>query len=471
MASTMASTSHLLLRGFFNHRNSSSSGSSSSSSSSSASSSSSSSSSTNHTCDLSNPLTETATDPIAGNLTFHQVGTIIAGCAAAFSTLSILILMFRHATHLSKPNEQLKIMRICLLIPVNALFNLIGQLVPASYFYIIVWADMMQAFALGNFFLLLLEFISPHDHQRDFFFSGLQIPRKRSKKASKDGLRWYRRKWFAVFQYPIVQLVVSIATDVTNSPHLNIYCANTNKPYFAHLWLNLFHILSLITAVMSCLRFYKVLKAELAGHKPLSKLFAFKLMVGLNFLMNIVFWVLNDINPSPLAPSSTMSEADAVAGIPAVVNCVIMVPFSIFFHYAYDVGPYYIDRTVEAGRRGEADYLQYQGGFLGIRAFLGMLNPGEFFGAVAYAFKMSRAKRENGGRKGSMQDGTAFDTVTSSESRDLGNSHEMSRRDQRRPGQHSRRYDHRRDNSAGHALVDRTQDGVGYNQAHQGRLY
>lgn len=42
-----------------------------------------------------------------------------------------------------------------------------------------------------------------------------------------------------------------------------------------------------MTAVISTLRFYKVLKADLAGHKPLSKLFAFKLMVGLNFLMNV----------------------------------------------------------------------------------------------------------------------------------------------------------------------------------------
>lgn len=144
--------------------------------------------------------------------------------------------MFRHATHLSKPNEQLKILRICLLIPVNALFNLIGQIVPAAYFYIVPWADMMQAMALGNFFLLLLEFISPHDNQRDFFFSGLQVPSKRSKNPPKNGLRWYRRKWVAVFQYPVVQLLVSIATDVTNSPKINIYCANTNKPYFSHLW-------------------------------------------------------------------------------------------------------------------------------------------------------------------------------------------------------------------------------------------
>lgn len=43
----------------------------------------------------------------------------------------------------------------------------------------------------------------------------------------------------------------------------------------------------MVTAVVSCLRFYKILKSELVGHKPLSKLFAFKLMVGINFLMTV----------------------------------------------------------------------------------------------------------------------------------------------------------------------------------------
>lgn len=153
--------------------------------------------------------------------------------------------MFRHATHLSKPNEQLKILRICLLIPINSAIQFVGQVVPAVYFYIIPWSDMMQSFALGNFFLLMLEFISPHDNQRDFFFSGLQVPSKKSGKAPKDGIKWYRRKWIMVFQYPIVQFVVSIATDVTNSPNLNIYCGNTNKPYFAHLWVSLYMIPSI----------------------------------------------------------------------------------------------------------------------------------------------------------------------------------------------------------------------------------
>ncbi|ROV91206.1 hypothetical protein VMCG_09374 [Cytospora schulzeri] len=417
----MASSLHLIYhsylnsRGLFNH-NDDGDGSSSSKHS----------SSSNHTCSLPNPLTETPTDPITGGYTFHELGTIISGCAAAFAFLSISLLMFRHATHLSKPNEQLKILRICMLIPVVAVVQFIGQVEPATYFYLTPWADVMQAFALGNFFLLLLEFISPHHTQREFFFSGLQVPQKKQGKAPKDGLTWYRRKWFLIFQYPIVQVIVSIATDVTQG--INIYCENSSKPYYSHLWLQLIHNISLVTAVVSCLRFYKILKSELYGHKPLSKLFAFKLMVGINFLMGIIFWVLNDLKSSPLTPNSQMNQADMIVGIPAMVNCLIMVPFSIFFHYAYDVGPYIIDRhggghlsssspsRVEAG---EAQYLQYQGGFMGIRAFTGMLNPSEYFGAIA------------GNREGNYEAGGGY-------------GHEMSssRREQRRVEKNNGRRDH-----------------------------
>lgn len=65
--------------------------------------------------------------------------------------------------------------------------------------------------------------------------------------------------------------------------------------------LQLIHNISLVTAVVSCLRFYKILKTELYGHKPLSKLFAFKLMVGINFLMGVSFLSCPHNLPRPLS--------------------------------------------------------------------------------------------------------------------------------------------------------------------------
>lgn len=126
-----------------------------------------------------------------------------------------------------------------------------------------------------------------------------------------------------------------------------------------------------------------------------------------------------------------MSQADVTVGIPAIVNCLIMVPFSIFFHYAYDVGPYMIEgrhHHPEGGYPSEHSYAQhYQGGFLGIRAFAGMMNPRELLGAIGFVFKMGPPKKS--GDSAALNGGAG--------SHDDGYAHEMSRREQRRIGKHA----------------------------------
>jgi hypothetical protein len=59
-------------------------------------------------CDMPRPLVETETETLAGAFTFYYISMIITGACACFAILSIVSLMFMHATHLSRPNEQLK---------------------------------------------------------------------------------------------------------------------------------------------------------------------------------------------------------------------------------------------------------------------------------------------------------------------------------------------------------------------------
>lgn len=80
-----------------------------------------------------------------------------------------------------------------------------------------------------------------------------------------------------------------------------------------------------------------------------------------------------------------MSEADVVVGAHATLNCIIVVGFSIFFHYAYSVTPYIIDKQVDpeaGGPQGQS----YRGGFLGVPAWVGILNPMEVISATASIF-------------------------------------------------------------------------------------
>lgn len=190
----------------------------------------------------------------------------------------------------------------------------------------------------------------------------------------------------------------------------------------------------------------------------------------------VVFWILNSIGNSPLDPTSTMSEADAVTGIPAIVNCLIMVPFSIFFHYAYDVRPYIIDRHPESGR-GESHYSHYQGGPLGIRAFAGMLDPGEILGAIGFVFKMRKQGAPGKSASALTSGSRGFGTVTSNESQDAGPAYEMSGRDQRRLDKHgrfdkSRRHEQRNGETepaySGYGWTEQQRRGHGGGQQPQG---
>lgn len=147
--------------------------------------------------------------------------------------------MYQHATHFSKPNEQLKILRISALLPVTSTIMLVGILVPESYFYIHPWADVMQALALGNFFLLMLDFVSPHKHELRSFFGDLKVPALwRPKKPPRHGRAWYKMMHFFVFQFWPVEVGVAVVTDITQIPSINVYCADHNKPQFAHVWVS-----------------------------------------------------------------------------------------------------------------------------------------------------------------------------------------------------------------------------------------
>jgi hypothetical protein len=134
-------------------------------------------------------------------------------------------------------------------------------------------------------------------------------------------------------------------------------------------------IVSVAFAVISILIFYKGLKSHLQAHKPLSKLLAFKLIVGLAFAEKIIFTILH--STSTLHPASTLSQADTDIGIPHLVICIQMVPFALFFPYAYSVTPYV----------GLAPYES------STKAWLGLVNPMKILRAMGIALGMAARRR------------------------------------------------------------------------------
>lgn len=416
-------------------------------------------------CKMPRPMTNTETATLAGGRDFFTINQIITGSCAIFTIISLLILMFRHATHLSRPNEQLNIMRICCYLPILAVGCFLQVSFPNAYVYINPWLDVVQALALCNFFLVMCQFVSPSDAHRETFFAALELPkgavsrrrRRRSRKGADglpepvNGLVWYRRMWLMIFQYPAVQAAIAVVTAVTESQ--GVYCLVSSSSHFAHLWLDIIHNISLTMAVVSCLRLISGLRGRLQHHRPLLKLAAFKLLIAITGLIQVslrsprcislertkhhirisslqkanqstpqlIYWIMRSVNPSPLRPTAYLSWADDFIGIPVLIIALLTVPFSVLFHFAYDVETYKLEnvdrfiplahRDVESGsselsgvpKPGEVHVgvssagSSYQGGFLGLWAWLAMLNPSELISGFVFGLTMLSAKNREMG--------------------------------------------------------------------------
>jgi len=349
-----------------------------------------------HTCPV-HDLNDSAAQPFLSNgMSFHHFNIILSGVCMGFACLTIFSLMFIHGIRLTKPNEQIKIMKIASIVPAYSLISFIAVVRPGSYVYLEPWLDFFQSVALGYFFLLLCEYVSPSEEQRDLFFAALQVKDKKAPGGIGGGLAWYRKTWIMLFQYPVVALLASVVTDITQAA--GVYCEYESKPYFAHLWIMIIQNVSLALAVTAALKFYIALKSTLAGHHPLTKFLAFKLIVLTTFVERIIFWILSDTGA--LNGTSTMTFADLNVGIPNLIVCLEMVPFALFFHYAYSYRPYVIRHDVGAESGEGLTYVQsYQGGPLGVRAWLAALSPKELLHAIAFAFKNWEETRSGSDRR------------------------------------------------------------------------
>jgi hypothetical protein len=104
--------------------------------------------------------------------------------------------------------------------------------------------------------------------------------------------------------------------------------------------------------------------------------------------VQIIFWVLE--STPVLNPTDKLTYADLNIGIPALLSCLEMVPISLLVIWAYPVAPYKYGPAGEACERepGETYPRTYQGGFLGVRAFIDVVNPVETAKGVVIAFQL-----------------------------------------------------------------------------------
>jgi hypothetical protein len=100
--------------------------------------------------------------PIVGNLTFHDVASIVSGACAIASIVIAGVLIARHAMNYSNPVQQRQILRVILLIPWVAIFCFLIVWQEGAGEYMVESLDFGCAIALSSFLLLMCDFVLSH---------------------------------------------------------------------------------------------------------------------------------------------------------------------------------------------------------------------------------------------------------------------------------------------------------------------
>ncbi|KAH8884808.1 putative DUF300 domain protein, partial [Thozetella sp. PMI_491] len=334
--------------------------------------------------------------PIAGSLTFHQLALIIAGGSTAVAILMSLYLIFRHATHYTKPREQKHIIRILFMVPIYSTASWLALRYYWHAIYFQVLSDCYEAFAISSFFALMCHYVGPDLHEQKEFFRNLRpiTPwvwpvnwfakccggERGPWRTPQSGLTWFNIIWIGIYHYCFIRVAMTITAVVTQ--YFGKYCESSNSPVFAHIWVLVVESIAVFIAMYCVIQFYIQLKVPLAVHRPFLKVLAIKLVIFLSFWQSFAI----SIGTSTLDivhANEVLAYPDIKVGIPALLLCFEMALFAILHLWAFPWRPYADDAPTSyypnpdlnsSLPSRENEHGPRQGGFLGIKALWDAVN-------------------------------------------------------------------------------------------------
>ncbi|KAI1289037.1 organic solute transporter Ostalpha-domain-containing protein [Xylaria venustula] len=340
-------------------------------------------------CKLPSPLDPIPTEPIAGSRDFYHVNVIASGALALFSILTTSVLIWRHVAYMSRPREQIYIIRICLLLPIIAVVFWVGVYIPRYYVYLYAIIVFCEPVTLACFFLFICETLaapvsgsplSSPPSRRTIFLSPLATRARLLGVPVTDPTLFnrFRKNWIGVAQNIPIAWGVAIAVIATQAA--NVYCLTAHDAHHAHIYLIVFKTISTFSALLAVLRTTLPVRTEVKKHRAIAKLWAFKALIFLQVAQDFIFSIIDSKSPPSITNSKTISQVDFITGIPALVVEIELVIFSVFFHYAYSVGMYQL--SDEQKRTGQ----HYEG--YGWRLIYKVFDIRDIFALIQYSFHL-----------------------------------------------------------------------------------
>ncbi|KAI5919672.1 organic solute transporter Ostalpha-domain-containing protein [Camillea tinctor] len=299
---------------------------------------------------------------ITGSLRVHGLLICLAVASSLVACVLSFYLMFRHATNYTQPKVQKQILRILLMVPVYTVACTLSIQFYQQEVYIASVYEFYESLVVASFFLLLCNYMHPDLEKLRQTFALIKpkpwirplrhivvhIGRNKSGETA-DGLKVFNIIWLGVFQFCVVKFLGALTKCITEAA--DVYCAESNNPSHAKIWVTVIEILSLVTAMLCLLQFYQQSKHVLAPHNPLLKFVAIKVVIFLFFVQTFVFNLLTR-EGGPIQPSATISYPSWAVGIPSTILCIEMAAVSILHLWAYPYAVHRVDASQQGGKKG-----------------------------------------------------------------------------------------------------------------------
>ncbi|KAI6750577.1 hypothetical protein HG530_014858 [Fusarium avenaceum] len=261
------------------------------------------------------------------------------------------------------------------MVPVYSIACVCSMIFYRQHIYIAASYEFYESLVIAAFFLLLCQLLHVNMATLQADLAELQpkpwIPPVRlvayclGNRTGKalNGQRWFNTICVGVLQFCVVKFLGALVKCITEAA--GVYCKESNSASHAKIWVMVIEIISLVSAMMCLLQFYKEIRHRIAEHQPMLKFLAIKLAIMVFYIQSFVFSFITKPG-GPVKPTQYISYPSWAVGIPNTLLCIEMTFASVLHLYAFPYRPYQNEQTCsnkgsEAPERTDQLEDEYQG--------------------------------------------------------------------------------------------------------------
>jgi len=278
----------------------------------------------------------------------ESIPGVVGGYCAIWATVLSVFQILEHFSTFTQPERQSKIVRVLFMIPIYAMMSWLSLVIRSAAPVLDLIRDAYEAYALYNFFTLMLELMGGIDslyrtlmtEERDlmhhyFPFSYMMSP-------FRVGPRFVQLCHRCMFQFMVLKPLCTFIVLILEAR--DAYGDSLLDGSKGYLWMTLIYNVSITIALYSLMYFYGATKNLMEGMNPLGKFLCIKTVLFLSYWQGIVIAILHSFDLLPILQYWTQKEV--ATGLQDFAICIEMLFISFAHKFCFGIQEY-IPRSQE----------------------------------------------------------------------------------------------------------------------------